>query len=155
MTTVAKLVGLGLGITLLGSTPGAADLAKWDQAVVTGIAKQLPDATERLQNVLRDEPAQTIGSGDTESFLGLQQQARRLHEQGTMLDKHLQAGKGHDETLDYYRTFREVWDDTMVNARRSELPEPTMDAFARVEDLLRQLAPYYDPKASVDPNAPK
>jgi hypothetical protein len=139
----------------MGSTPGAADLAKWDQAAVTGIAKQLPAATERLQNVLRDEPAQALGSGDAESFFAMQQNARKLHEQGMALAKHVEAGKGYEETHNLYRSFKETWDDTIVNARRSELPEPTMDAFAKVEDLLRQLAPYYDPKASGNPNAPK
>jgi hypothetical protein len=43
----------------------------------------------------------------------------------------------------------------MVNAQRSELLEPTMDAFANVADLQRQLAPYYDPKANTEPNVAK
>ena len=155
MTSTARLGWLSLGIALIWSTSSAADLAKWDQTAVTGIAKQMPAATERVQTALLDEPAQTIGSGDAESFFALQQNARRLHEQGMALAKHLEAGKGHDETLNFYRSFKEIWDDTIVNARRSELLEPTMDAFAKVADLQRQLAPYYDPKASGDPNAPK
>jgi len=110
---------------------------------------------QRVQTALLDEPAQTIGSGDAESFFGLQQNARRLHEQGMALAKHLEAGKGYEETRNLYRSFKEIWDDTTVNAQRSELLEPTMDAFAKVADLQRQLAPYYDPKASGDPNAPK
>jgi len=155
MTSTARLGWLSLGIALIWSTSSAADLAKWDQAAVTGIAKQLPAATERVQTALLDEPAQTIGSGDAESFFGLQQNARRLHEQGMALAKHLEAGKGYEESRNLYRSFKEIWDDTTVNAQRSELLEPTMDAFAKVEDLLRQLAPYYDPKANTDPNVAK
>lgn len=155
MAPASKLAWLALGAVLIAATPSAADLAKWDQAAVTGIAKQLPAATERVQTALRDEPAQTIGSGDAGTSFGLQQNARRLHEQGMALAKHLEAGKGYEETRNLYRSFKEIWDDTMVNAQRSELPEPTMDAFAKVDDLVRQLAPYYDPKASGDPNAPK
>lgn len=155
MTSVARLAWLSLGIALIWSTSSAADLAKWDQTAVTGIAKQLPAATERFQTALMDEPAQILGSGDAESFFAMQQNARKLHEQGMALAKHLQAGKGYEETLNLYRSFKETWDDTAVNAQRSELPEPTMDAFAKVDDLRRQLAPYYDPKADTDPNVVK
>ena len=39
-------------------------------------------------------------------------------------------------------------DDIEEEAQQSSLDEPTMDAWAKVADLLRQIAPYYDPKAS-------
>ena len=39
-------------------------------------------------------------------------------------------------------------DDIEEQAQQSPLDEPTMDSWAKVVDLLRQIAPYYDPKAS-------
>ena len=70
-----------------------------------------------------------------------------LHEQSRALAAHLAKGKGHDETRNMYRSLKEIVDDTEVQARRTELDEPTLDAWAKVADLLRQIAPYYDPKA--------
>jgi hypothetical protein len=46
-----------------------------------------------------------------------------------------------------YRSLKEVVDDTEVQARETDLDEPTLDAWAKVADLMRQIAPYYDPKA--------
>jgi hypothetical protein len=75
-------------------------------------------------------------------------ESRGLREQSLALAGHLKAGKGHDETRNEYRSLKEIVDDIAEQARRSPLDEPTMDAWAKVTDLLRQIAPYYDPKAS-------
>jgi hypothetical protein len=138
---------LALGFALLLPGPGAAELAAWDQDRVTEIARQLPERTDQLRAALRNQPSQTIGSGDAASALRLEQNTRRLHEQSVALAKHLEEGKGHDETAKYYKGFRELWRDSLEDARRSALPEPVMDAFANVDGLFRQLAPYYDAKA--------
>jgi hypothetical protein len=64
------------------------------------------------------------------------------------LSGHLDEGDGYDKTHNLYRDLKEIADDTEVAAQRAELDEPTMDAWAKVADAMRQIAPYYDPKAN-------
>ena len=73
----------------------------------------------------------------------MQQNARTLFEQSTMLAGHLAKGKDRGQTLDYYPGLKEVVDDTQELASRAPLDDPSMDAWAQVADGMRQLAPYY------------
>jgi hypothetical protein len=128
--------------------PALADLAAWDQARATGIAKQLADATDAFEQAVRKEPGLgDVGSGSAESGFGVGQKARVLKEQSRMLAGHLEKGKGHDDTKNAWRGLKEVADDVTEDAQKNELSEPTLDAWAKVADLMRQLAPYYDAKA--------
>lgn len=141
------LLGLGALVAASFSTPAAADLVKWDQPRVTGIAQQLAAACDAWEQAVRERPDATLGSGDAHATLRLQQNARLLREQSTSLVAHLKDGKGHDQTVHSYQALKEIVDDTEEDAQRASLEGPTMDAWAKVADLLRQLAPYYDPKA--------
>ena len=130
------------------SIPAGADLAQWDQARVTGIAQQLAAACEAWEKAVREQPGGgELGSGDARDFLVMQQRSRFLREQSASLARHLQDGKGHDQTVHSYQALKEGADDTEEAAQRASLAEPTLDAWAKVSDLLRQIAPYYDPKA--------
>jgi hypothetical protein len=73
----------------------------------------------------------------------MQENARTLFDQSTVLAAHLAKGKDGDQTRDYYRSLKEVVDDTQEQASRAPLDEPSMDAWAKVADLMRQIAPYY------------
>ena len=148
--TLCPRLGL-LGLTALASiafaTPARSELAKWDQARVTAIAQALATASDAWQQAVRRQPGEQIGSGSAQEEFGLVKKAQVLKEQSDALAGHLAKGKGHDETRNYYRSLKEVADDIEVQAQQAELDEPTMDAWAKVADLMRQIAPYYDPKA--------
>jgi hypothetical protein len=144
---VVRNVGLAALVALLGAPLAGADLAPWDQGRVTAIAKQLAPAAEAWQQAVRLENDR-IGSGVAVEENSLQDKARRLHEMSESLAAHLAKGKGHDETLNQYRSLREVADDTEEMAQRAELDAPALAAWSKMSDLLRQIAPYYDPKAS-------
>jgi hypothetical protein len=128
----------------LFANPAGAELAKWDQTRVTEIAQQLTKASDAWWQAVLEQPGGPMGEGDDS---GLVEKAQVLQEQSRTLAAHLAKGKGHDETRNMYRSLKETVDDTEVEARRTELDEPTLDAWAKVTDLLRQIAPYYDPKA--------
>lgn len=149
MTVSPKLGLLGLAafVTTLSASPATAELATWDQARVTKVAQELAAASDAWQQAVRRQPGEQIGSGAAQQEFGLVQKAQLLKEQSQALAGHLAKGKGHDETRNYYRSLKEVVDDIEVQAQQAELDEPTMDAWAKVADLLRQIAPYYDPKA--------
>ena len=145
--TLARRLGLsafaGCLSFALSAAPAAAELATWDQTRVTGLAQQLAQACDAWEQAVREQP----GAGAEASEFGLGMKARGLQEQSQALAGHLAKGEGHDETRNYYRSLKELIDDTEEMAQRSELDEPTMDAWAKVDDLQRQVAPYYDPKA--------
>jgi len=143
-----SMIGVfGLGMTVVAlSSPASAELATWDQARVTELAQQLVQASDAWEQAVRKQSGGDIGSGEAE--LGLGTKARVLKEQSQALAGHLAKGQGYDKTHNYYRSLKELIDDTEEIAQRSELEEPTMDAWAKVADLQRQIAPYYDPKAN-------
>jgi len=142
------LIGFAATSAVVLATAAAAELATWDQARVTAIAKQLADASDAWELAVREQPGGEIGSGDAEDQFGIVNKARVLSEQAHALADHLAKGEGHDKTRNYYRDLKEVVDDTEELAQRSELDEPTMGAWAKVADLQRQIAPYYDAKAN-------
>ena len=146
MSLVARLLSLAL-VALL-ATPAAAELAQWDQARVTELATQLASACNAFEQAVRENPDTTGGTGD--AAFGAQENARELHAQSEALAAHLRDGKSHDQTRNMYRSLKEVVDDTEQNTQRAPLDQPVMDAWAKVADLLRQIAPYYDPKALDD-----
>ncbi len=143
MTLTSKLLPLVFAALL--ATPAGAELAKWDQARVTELATQLAAACGAFDDVVQKEPGTERGAGDAE--YGVQANSRELRAQSEALAGHLREGKNHDQTRNLYRNLKEVMDDTEENAQRSPLDEPVMDAWAKVADLMRQIAPYYDPKA--------
>lgn len=144
------LFGLAVFVAALFAPSAGAELASWDQNRVTAIAQQLPAASEAWLQALRDQPGGGIGSGSAEAGTGLVQKAQVLHEQSTALAGHLSAGQGYEKTRNLYRSLKELIDDTEVQAQRAELDQPTLDAWAKITDLQRQIAPYYDPKALDD-----
>jgi len=133
---VSKGSWLGFALCLAAglALPAASEPAAWDQARVSSIAQQLAEAGTAWEAAVLRQP---------EAGPRMQQNARTLREQSTMLAAHLGKGEGRDKTVDYYRGLREVVDDTEELSSRAPLDEPSMDAWAKVADLMRQVAAYY------------
>lgn len=142
-----RVFGIAAGLAALCAARVAADLAAWDQPRVTAIAQQLAAACDAWEQVVRQQPDPMIGSGEVEEGGGLLQSARLLRVQSSALAGHLAKGRGRDETLDFYRSLKEMVDDSEDDARRLSLSGATLDAWSKLADLMRQVAPYYDPKA--------
>jgi len=145
------LAAVVLSIAACFNQPASAELAAWDQARVTGIAQQLAEACDAWRLALRQQPAAQLGSGVALDEFGLGQKNQVLSEQARALADQLTKGKGYEQTRGLYRAIKELGDDIEVQAQQAELDEPTLDAWARVADLMRQIAPYYDPNALDEP----
>jgi hypothetical protein len=146
MRRIGKQIGFAAVFTLLAAGVASAQLATWDQARVTEIAKTLATAAQGWETQTREAVAGSmLPAEEPDSLPG---RARVLREMSDSLAAHLAKGDGYDKTKDQYRSIREVADDTEEAAQRSPLEEPVMDAWAKVADALRQIAPYYDPKAN-------
>jgi hypothetical protein len=141
----AVLAGL-LAIPAAADTPAA-----WDQARTTSIAKQLAKACDDFYNAVEKQPnVGEVGAGSAEMGFSMERRARTLREQSLALADHLEKGKGEPQTRDEFRSLREIADDVEESAQRSPLDDPTMAAWAKVADGMRQLAPYYGVKASAE-----
>jgi len=155
ITRTGSVCGLALAL-LLVAFPVRADLAKWDQARVTSIAQQLAKACDAWRLAVREQPGMAeVGSGYAQEGFDVVHESEGLVEQSQTFADHLAKGDGHDKTLDMYRNMKEMVDDTEEYAERAGLDDPTMNTWAKVADLMRQIAPYYDPKADTDPTIKK
>lgn len=139
---------LALALTILlagafvaGGSSGAEPTATWDQARVTGIAKKLAESTKELYDKQYKAP---------ESFAGAQYEHHDFMDTLRQLEqesRHLAAslGKGADEhgTRGSVERIRELNDDLGVDGRSMEFVNPVLNQFAALEDLIRQLLPYY------------
>lgn len=147
-----RLFAWTVAIAAVAASPAMAELAQWDQARVTAIAKGLAANANAWEQAVRRQPGISVGSGTAQEEFGLLNRAQVLREQSDALAGHLAKGDGHDKTLDLYRSLKEMVDDTGMEAQRADLDEPTLDAWAKFADSMRQIAPYYDPKANADTN---
>jgi hypothetical protein len=138
------LIALSLA---MAAVPAAAELAKWDQAKVTALATQLVKATDALYTTVYQEQgfAGTMG-GPAQGSYDMRHTLRRVGEEARHLDAELKAGRGHDPTVGAWKHMMELVRDVRVDARESFSAGDLDKRMAAVEDLLRQLAPYYDPK---------
>jgi hypothetical protein len=129
------------------ATSARAELAPWDQAKVTELAKQLEAATRALSDSFRQRPPPTLGSAQRKPFFLLKQQVRSLRREARSMSRALQRGADLEETQPSWdsmmRTVRSAGDIARRTFTHTEI-QTRADA---VRDLLNQLAPYYDPNA--------
>lgn len=147
MTLVRRLWVIGFAVIVACATsPDTAPAqTAWDQAKVTGIAKELSLAGDAWWQALRDEgdDQDFVGSGDSEIYDSMLRESRTLFEQSEGLAGNLAGGKGRAETLDMYKSIKEIVDDMLEDEERTFLEDPTIAAWKKYADLFAQLKPYY------------
>lgn len=155
MTLVRRLwvIGFALVVACASSTDNASGPYSmgspaplpWDQAKVTGIAQELSIAANDWWQAVRDEgdDQDFVGSGDSEIYDSMMRESRVLFEQSEGLAGNLKGGKGRAETLDMYKSLKEIRDDMVEDQERSFLEDPTIAAWKKWEGLFAQITPYY------------
>ncbi len=153
MTSALKLglVGLAIGIAACATpNPSTAGLKPWDQATVTALAQKLVPTSEAFWTAMRQQPGDVVGSGDAGENVSLQSMSRTLTEMTQGLAGHLAKGEGLDKTVDMYKTMKELVDDILNHEEFDEMILPTNNAWANFFAVMKQIAPYYDPKGASD-----
>ena len=133
-------LGAALALGACASSAPEAPLAPWDQGRVTTTAQKLVPATDALYVTYYKQP---IGGG-TGSGHEFRDTIRLMRTEARHFSDQLAAGKGHDATRSVYFRIKELNDDALMYGRRLFEVNSTLGQFATVEDLLAQLAPYYD-----------
>lgn len=133
-----------LALAVSGATAHA-DVAAWDQAKVTAIAKQLVPATQDLYDTFYKQLPPSSGSGQKQDFYRLKQVIRVMKTEARELATSLEKGEGHDETLPSYEDLMEVVRKARDLGSRIFATEDLKQKATGVRGLLNQLGPYYDP----------
>ena len=124
-----------------------AELAKWDQERVTALGAELSEACNALYDTFVKEPQKTIGSGQSTDYYRLRQVIRRIKTEAKHLSAALEKGEGYDQTLPIYEHLMTMVRDARETAKRTFSSNRVLDMAAAAGDVLRRIAPYYDPKA--------
>lgn len=142
---LACLAGLVL------ASASSAELANWNQDRVTAIARETAEKTSNLYDVFYKQPPATLGSAQSRSYYQLKQSVRRIRREAGHLASELESGLGREETQAIYRNLAQMVDRATEEARRTFTSDSLLAASTSAGDAIRRLAPYYDPKANVNP----
>ena len=131
---------------LLALAAGArAELAPWDQAKVTDLAKQLEAASNELLRSFRAQPAPTKGSAQRRSYAVLQQDIRKLRTGTRALSTALQGGATRDQTLGRYRSLMQIARRAQDHARSVFSGAPVAERADAAREILN-IAIYGGPR---------
>jgi hypothetical protein len=144
-TVLATVLALGLSSSFAAS--GHAELAAWDPAKVTTLAKQLVEAAGALYDAVYKQPPPQTGSMQSRDYYRLKQQVRHIRSEARELAASLEKGAGHDETLPVYESLMEVVREARETAARVFTVADVQQRATAARQLLNQIAPYYDPDA--------
>ena len=118
----------------------------WDQARVSEIAQNLADAVDALYRQEYKSPSSggmpsALGAGDAHhEFMDT---LRRVHQETRHLADELKEGAGHRATWGSIRHINMLNHDLQEFGKQVDLQNDVLNHYAKVEDLMRQLAPYY------------
>lgn len=142
---VAHLI-FPLAITLVLSAANArAELAAWDQAAVTAIAKELEKATHALYDTFVKKPAPSVGSVQSHTYYRLKQEVRLLRVEARHLAASLEKGEGREQTLPIYDHLMQLVRIARDDAAKTFNTQDVGERAAAVRGVLNRLGPYYDP----------
>jgi hypothetical protein len=134
------IVGLSGNAAL--AEDGAEGLAAWDQATVTGFAKELHQNVRNLRDSFEKIAAPMSGSQRT-AYYKLRDDLRVFDRVTSGLAESLEKGEGQEETLNRFRRLETTRRDIVEQARRTDLPNTVLNDSEPVRASLQKLRPYY------------
>lgn len=147
---------LGAVALVLSLAPDArTEVAAWDQARVTVLAKELAAAVDALDESFGRQPQPEPGSTRSRSYHALDHRVRMLGVESRMLVQSLEEGEGREQTLWIYDNLLSHGRSARYEARSAALAEEVGERAGAVRAALNQLGPFYDPDFQVlapDPN---
>jgi hypothetical protein len=129
------------------AVPARAELAAWDQAKVTALAKELVTNAKALYDTFYKQPTPQVGSGQGQDYRRLKQEVRRVRTEARELADTLAKGEGREDTLPIYEHLMVVVRSARDSARRVFTTQDVQNRASEVRQVLNQLSPYYDPDA--------
>jgi hypothetical protein len=144
-----------LAMMLFLSAPNArAELAAWDQAKVSALAKDLARATDAVHETFIQEPPPNLGSMQNESYYRLKHCVWMLRGEAHVLVKSLEEGEGREQTMWIYEILMSLARSVRYEAPYVFVAKAVGEQAAAVRGVLNQLGPYYDPDFQALPPHP-
>jgi hypothetical protein len=144
-SALARLL-TSLAIAALFFAPSArGELAAWDQAQVTRLAKELTTATDSLYNTFIKQPPPNVGSMQTQGYHRLKQWVRLLRIEARELANSLGEGEGREQTLPIYDNLMQLTRSARDDAARVFVAQDVGERAGAVRGVPNRLGPYYDP----------
>jgi len=140
MRVVSKVVVLVFCLGLSGIPASAAEQLPWDQAKVTGIAKQLVPAVNDAYNAIM--PGQ-LGDLDSNAFYQLREIVRRIRSESRRLADLLGKGEGHDPTWPVFEQLAMQVRNAQELVNQLFVPESLSSKLKTAYELVHELTPYY------------
>jgi len=129
----------------LSASTASAELAPWDQAKVTGLAKQLVETTQDLYDTFYKQPTPTAASMQSRTYYQLKQKVRGIRMNARNLANDLKKGADREGTLPIYDSLMQLVRSAREDARKVFTSADVAEKAAAARAVLNQLGPYYDP----------
>jgi hypothetical protein len=136
-----------VALALLVAGAAAADLAPWDQARATALARELVPATDELYDAFYKQPQPPMTPRSARDYDRLKRDIRLIESGARGLAGDLERGEGREQTLEAYRSLQSRVNWARERARSVFTTKDVEERAAAVGRLLGQLAPFYDPEA--------
>jgi hypothetical protein len=145
LTSVVGVRCAALALALaLAPLAAAAELPRWDQARVTAIAVELADSVAKATVEVDKQKGGRVDVSKERAFYEFREDMRLAKNTSRHLAKELQEGKGREETYPTFKRLKMLRNDAAENARRADMPDPTIAAITAAGGLLNRLRPYYE-----------
>jgi hypothetical protein len=142
---LARLLG-SLAIAGLLFAPSArGELAAWDQAQVTALAKDLATAADSLYDTFLKQPPPGVASMQSHSYYRLKQWVRLLQLEARHLAGSLVKGEGREQTLAIYDNLVQLARSARDDAGKAFVAQDVGNRASAVRGVLNRLGPFYDP----------
>jgi hypothetical protein len=146
MSNLARSLGRLAVAALLCHAPIArGELAAWDQAQATTLAKALRTETESLYDTFLEQPQPDVASMQSNSYHRLKQMVRLLRIEARQLAESLEKGEGREQTLPTYENLMQLTRSARDEAARVFVARDVGERAAAVRGVLNRLGPFYDP----------
>jgi hypothetical protein len=136
-----------VALALLAPGAAGADLAPWDQARATALARELVPAATELYDAFYKQPQPPSTPRSARDYERLRRDIRLIRQGARGLAADLEHGEGREQTLDAYRSLvsRVRW--ARERARSVFTTKDVEERAAAFGRILGDLAPFYDPEA--------
>jgi hypothetical protein len=152
---VRALPLLVLAVSLLAPS-ARGELAAWDPAEATRLAKDLAAATDALyETFMQQPPPPNPGSTQSESYYRLRHRVWMLRSEARVLVRSLEEGDAREQTELTYDMLMSHARSARYEASGAFVAKDVGERAAAVRGVLNQLGPFYDPDfrtLSPDPN---
>ena len=144
-TLVRVLPGLVLLVSLLAPS-ARGELAAWDQAKVTRLAKDLATATDALYETFMQQPSPANAeSTQSVSYHLLEHRVWMLRTEARLLVTSLEEGDAREQTELTYEMLMSHARSARYEAQSGFVSKDVGERAGAVRRALNQLGPYYDP----------